>query len=502
MPDDPLDEASPRLRGCAKVTREPPEREEALATIFPGYGGKAFGLPVHRGKGWLTSDTLLPLMDPGGAQAFDLGGLAFDLSVVALFILFGAIFVAAEIALISLREGQLKVLAERSKRGARVAQLASHPNRFLAAVQVGVTLSGFLSAAFGAERLGNYVIPRLIDAGLSEGLSETISLIGLTLVIAYFSLVFGELVPKRLALHSTEKIALFVATPVSFVARLFKPLIWLLSRSSDLILKLFGIDPKASREDISEEELVDLVTGHKALTEEERDIVEEVFNASERLVHEVMVPRTEVDFLDANLPVVDAIRVAVEKAHSRYPVVRGNSDEVIGFIHVRDLMDPEYSGKNVPIMDLVRPIIYLPGTKGVLPALSEMRAQRQQIAIVLDEYGGTDGIVTLEDLVETLIGDIHDEYDEQTSEVSNQTRTGDYEIDGLISLEDLAEQIGVEIPEGPYETLSGYVMHSLGRIPDVNDVIHLDGVRLTVLSMEGKRVGTLLLSRGTSSAGN
>ena len=502
MPDDPLDEASPRLRGCAKVTREPPEREEARAKFFLGLGGKAFGLPVHRGKGWPTSDTLLPLMDPGGAQAFDLGGLAFDLGVVTLFILLGAIFVAAEIALISLREGQLKSLAERSKRGARVAQLASHPNRFLAAVQVGVTLSGFLSAAFGAERLGNYVIPRLIDAGLSDGLSETLSLIGLTLVIAYFSLVFGELVPKRVALHSTEKIALFVATPVSFVARLFKPLIWLLSRSSDLVLKLCGIDPKASREDISEEELVDLVTGHKALTEEERDIVEEVFNASERLVHEVMVPRTEVDFLDANLPVIDAIRVAVEKAHSRYPVVRGNSDEVIGFIHVRDLMDPEYSGKSLPIMDLVRPIIYLPGTKGVLPALSEMRAQRQQIAIVLDEYGGTDGIVTLEDLVETLIGDIHDEYDEQTSEVSNQTRTGDYEIDGLISLEDLAEQIGVEIPEGPYETLSGYVMHSLGRIPDVNDVIHLDGVRLTVLSMEGKRVGTLLLSRGTSSAGN
>ena len=498
VPDDPLDEASPRFRGCAKVTREPPEREEAR----PNFSCGPLGPPVYGRGGRPASDTLLPLMDPGGAQAFDLGGLAFDLGVVALFILLGAIFVAAEIALISLREGQLKALAERSKRGARVAQLASHPNRFLAAVQVGVTLSGFLSAAFGADRLGSYVIPRLVDAGLSEGLSETFSLIGLTLVIAYFSLVFGELVPKRVALHSTEKIALLVATPVSFVSQLFKPLIWLLSHSSDLILKLFGIDPKALREDISEEELVDLVTGHKALTEEERDIVEEVFNASERLVHEVMVPRTEVDFLDANLPVVDAIRVAVEKAHSRYPVVRGNNDEVIGFIHVRDLMDPEYSGKNIPIMDLVRPIIYLPGTKGVLPALSEMRAQRQHVAIVLDEYGGTDGIVTLEDLVETLIGDIHDEYDEQTSEVSNQTRTGDYEIDGLISLDDLAEQIGVEIPEGPYETLSGYVMHSLGRIPDVNDVIHLDGVRLTVLSMEGKRVGTLLLSRGTSSGEN
>jgi putative hemolysin len=437
-------------------------------------------------------------MDPGGAQAFNVGGFAFDLGIVILFILLGSIFVAAEIALISLREGQLKSLAEQSKRGARVANLASQPNRFLAAVQVGVTLSGFLSAAFGADRLGNYLVPRLIDAGISEGVSETLSLIGLTLVIAYFSLVFGELVPKRIALHSTETIALFVATPVAIISRLFRPLIWLLSHSSDLILKLFGIDPRASREDISEEELVDLVTGHKALTEEERDIVEEVFNASERLVHEVMVPRTEVDFLDANMLVSDAIRIAVDKAHSRYPVVRGNSDEVIGFIHVRDLLDPQYSGKSIAIMEMVRNIIFLPGTKGVLPALSEMRSQRQQIAIVLDEYGGTDGIVTLEDLVETLIGEIHDEYDEQTSEVSNQSRTGDYEIDGLISLEDLTEQTGVEIPEGPYETLSGYVMHALGRIPEINDVLRVDGARLTILSMEGKRVGTLLLSRRDS----
>jgi len=445
-------------------------------------------------------------MDPDGAtsittpaaaleQSFNLGGLLFDLGVVTFFILLASIFVAAEIALISLREGQVKALAERGKRGARVAALTSNPNRFLAAVQVGVTLSGFLSAAFGAERLGNYVIPRLIDAGLSQGVSETISLIGLTLIIAYFSLVFGELVPKRLALHSSEKIALFVATPVSITARFFRPLIWLLSHSSDLVLKLFGVDPKASREDISEEELVDLVTGHKALTEEERDIVEEVFNASERQVHEVMVPRTEVDFLDGNMTVVDATRIAVEKSHSRYPVVRGSSDEVIGFIHVRDLMDPNVAGSTKSIMSLVREIVFLPGTKGVLPALSEMRTQRQQIAIVLDEYGGTDGIVTLEDLVETLIGDIHDEYDDQTAEVSNQSRTGDYEIDGLISLEDLAEQTGFEVPEGPYETLSGFVMHSLGRIPSVNDVIHLEGARMTILSMEGKRVGTLLLSR-------
>jgi putative hemolysin len=386
----------------------------------------------------------------------------------------------------------VKALSERGRRGRKVAELAGHPNRFLAAVQVGVTLSGFLSAAFGADQLGDYLIPVLEDAGLSDGVAAGLSLVLLTLVIAYFSLVLGELVPKRIALHKSEQIALAVAAPVSFTARIFQPLIWLLSHSSDLILRALGIDPKASRAEISEEELVDLVTGHKALTEEERDIVEEVFNASERQVHEVMVPRTEVDFLDASLTLGQATAIAIDKSHSRYPVVRGSSDEVIGFIHVRDLLD---APDKKSVMDLARPILFLPGTKGVLPALTEMRSQRQQIAIVLDEYGGTDGIVTLEDLVETLIGDIHDEYDVQSSEVSNTPKLGEYEIDGLISLEDLAEETGVEVPEGPYETLSGYVMHQLGRIPKVDDHLELPGASIRVRSMEGKRAGLLLLTR-------
>ena len=433
-------------------------------------------------------------MDPDGA--FSVAAFSSDLIVVLLFILLGSIFVAAEIALISLREGQIKAMAEKGRRGKKVAELASHPKNFLAAVQVGVTLSGFLSAAFGADQLGDYVSPILEGWGLSANVAAGFSLVLLTLVIAYFSLVLGELVPKRVAIYKTEQIALAVATPVSIVAFVFRPLIWLLAHSSDLILRAFGIDPKASREEITEEELVDLVTGHKALSEEERDIVEEVFNASERQVHEVMVPRTAVDFLDAGLSLNQAIRVAVEKAHSRFPVVRGTSDEVIGFIHARDLLERPENSKTV--MDIVRPIIFLPGTKGVLPALSEMRAKRQQIAIVLDEYGGTDGIVTLEDLVETLIGDIHDEYDDVAEEVSNTQKSGVFEIDGLIALEDLAEQTGVEIPEGPYETLSGYVMHELGRIPEVSDVVEVPGAEIKVLSMEGKRVGSLLLTNTNS----
>ena len=427
-----------------------------------------------------------------------LAALIADLATIAGLIILAAFFVAAEIALISLRDSQVRQIASRGKRGARVAALAEHPNRHLAAVQIGVTVSGFLSAALGADQLGDYVIPWLESLGLATGWATTISLIGVTLVIAYFSLVFGELVPKRVALFRAEEIAMTTAGIINIVANIFRPIIWLLSKSTDFVVRAFGVDPKEQRSQMSEEELLDLVTGHAALSDEERDIVEEVFNASERQVHEVMVPRTEVDFMDASLTVGKAIELAVDKAHSRYPVVRGSSDEVVGFIHVRDLLDTSLANKSTKIVELVRNIMYLPGTKGVLPALSEMRTQGQHLAIVLDEYGGTDGIVTLEDLVEVLIGDIRDEYDEHDSEVSLEERTGDFEVDGLISIEDLIEETKLDIPEGPYETASGFVMHFLGRIPQVHDVVNVNGIRITVLTMEGKRAGQLLISRTAS----
>ena len=423
------------------------------------------------------------------------GSLFTSIGLIAALIVLGAIFVAAEIALVSLRESQIKQIATRGKRGAKVASVASNPNRLLATLQVGVTVTGFLSAALGADRLGDHFIPWLESRGLSGDSASTASLIGLTFIIAYFSLVFGELVPKRVALYRTEQIAMYSAGFIDIVAKIFRPVIWVLSHSTSLVVRLFGIDPKEQRSQISEEELLDLVAGHAALTDEERDIVEEVFNASERQVHEVMVPRTEVDFMDASLTVGKAISLAIEKAHSRYPVVRGSSDEVVGFIHVRDLLDTSLANNNAKIQELARNIMYLPGTKAILPALTEMRNQRQHLAIVLDEYGGTDGIVTLEDLVETLIGDIRDEYDTDEEEVSHESRTGDFEVDGWISLEDLMEETGIELPEGPYETASGFVMNFLGRIPVANDVVGVNGVRITVLSMEGKRAGRLLISR-------
>ncbi len=422
-------------------------------------------------------------------------GALISIAIVLGLIALGGIFVAAEIALISLRESQVKQLASKGKRGVRVAKLTSNPNRFLATVQVGITLCGFLSAAFGAEQLGTYVIPTLKRAGFSEQASEILSIVGITLVIVYISLVFGELVPKRLALFKSEKIALATAAIIDRVAIVFKPVIWLLSHSTDLIVRIFGITAQSQQNKISDVELMELVSGHTDLSSEEREIVEEVFNTSDRLIHEVMVPRTEVDFLDASLTISQARKAATELAHSRYPVVRGSSDEIIGFLHVRDLLNPKLDDAQITIMEIIRDVIFLPGTKGVLPALTEMRSKRQHIAIVLDEYGGTDGIITLENLVECLIGEIHDEYDGHESEPKPEQRTGDIEIDGLTSLEDLVDLTGITLPEGPYETLSGFVMSHLGRIAQVGDVIRINGARFTITSMIGKRVGQILLSK-------
>ena len=227
-------------------------------------------------------------------------GVIQSILIVLGLIAVGGIFVAAEIALISLRESQVKQIAHKGKRGAKVLKLTKNPNRFLASVQVGITFCGFLSAALGAEQLGKYVIPELENIGISSQSSELLSIIGITLVIAYISLVFGELAPKRLALYKSEIIALTTAPIIDLVATIFRPIIWLLSHSTDLIMKIFGITSKTERNQISEVELMDLVSGHADLTKEERDIVEEVFNASDRLIHEIMVPRTEVDFLDAS----------------------------------------------------------------------------------------------------------------------------------------------------------------------------------------------------------
>jgi putative hemolysin len=411
------------------------------------------------------------------------------IALVVVFVLIGGTFAATEMALVSLRESQLRTLAARGRRGQRVASLASDPNRFLAALQIGVTFAGFLSAAFGAATLADEFAPVLESWGLPHGLSTTVALVSITLAISYLSLVLGELAPKRLALQRAERIALAAAPAVDAFARLVSPVVWLLSRSTNVVVRLLGADPKAGREQVTDEEVRLLVAGHSSFGVEARELIEEVFEAGDRQLREVMVPRTEVDFLDASTPVYKAVRIVADLPHSRYPVIQGSADEVVGFVHVRDLFGADPSTR---LAALARDVALLPGTKRLLPALSELRRAGLHLAIVVDEYGGTAGIVTLEDLVEELVGDIRDEYDEE-QHTARRTGTGNLEVEGLLNLDDFEDEAGFALPEGPYETVAGYVQACLGHIPQVGETVEHDGHRITVTETDGRRVSRLLV---------
>ena len=407
-----------------------------------------------------------------------------NIVLVLFFILLGSFFAAAEIALVSLRESQVERLSVRGRRGRTLAALVRDPNRFLAAVQVGVTLAGFISAGFGASQIAPALAPVLESWGLSEGWASALSFIGVTIVIAYISLVIGELVPKRIALQRAESTALFLAGPVELLARLTRPFIWLLSISTNTLVRMLGGNPHSGKEQITGEELRDIVAATEELTAEERALIDDVFDAGDRELREVMLPRTEVAFLDASTPVDDAILEVSDAPHSRYPVIRGSADDVVGVVHIRDLLTPDVDRSARRVGDLARETAFFPGTKQVIPALTEMRRLRQHLAIVVDEYGGTAGIVTLEDLVEELVGDIRDEYDTE----STGPRT---DVDGLLTLEDFADETGVHLPEGPYETVAGFVVSELGELPTIGATVDVDGHRLTVTELDGRRVARI-----------
>ena len=416
-----------------------------------------------------------------------------NIGLVVVFVLVGGVFAAAEIALVSLRDSQVRALAGQSKRGRTVADLNADPNRFLSAVQVGVTLAGFLSAAFGGATLAGDLAPVLSSWGLPERFAPATALVLVTVAISYLSLVLGELVPKRLALQRSEAFALALGPMIDRISRVSRPVIWLLSVSTNAVVRLVGGDPRAQKEQMSDEELRELVNQHETLGEEERRIVEDVFEAGDRQIREVLIPRTEVDFLDAAMPVYKAAKYALTQPHSRYPVTRGSVDDVIGFVHVRDLLDPGMAGRSVRVGELARQTLVLPWTRPILAALADMRREGTHLAMVADEYGGTAGIVTMEDLVEELVGDIRDEYDVEEGETTRH-RGGDLEVDGLLNLDDFEDETGVELPEGPYETVAGYIMAELGRLPGVGDSVDLEGVRLVVRELEGRRVSRVLVT--------
>ena len=417
-----------------------------------------------------------------------------NVGIVLLLIIIEGVFVAAEIALVSLRESQVKALAESGRRGAAVARLVADPNRFLAAVQIGVTSTALLSSAFGAVTLSEDAKKYLIRHGWGDGLAGATGIVGVTLIISFVTLVLGELAPKRLALQRAEPAAKVFAPPLSGIATFFRPVIWLLSKCTDGVVRLLGGDPDAGREPISEEELRGLVAAHESLTNDERRLIDDVFAAGERSIGEVMIPRTEVTFLEGTLTVSRAAKVAADSPHSRYPVIGADQDDVLGFVHIRDLLLPSVRhDRDRTVASVARDVKRLPGSKHVLSAMSEMRREGHHMAIVVDEYGGTDGIVTLEDLIEEVIGDIRDEYDEDTTE-ARRLAGGDVEVDGKLNLDEIAEICGVELPEGPYATIAGFVMAELGRLPQVGDAVEYDGVRVTVVRTEGRRAARVRLT--------
>jgi len=420
---------------------------------------------------------------------------ALNIVIVLVLILIEGVFVAAEISLVSLREGQIRAMVESgSRRGQIVARLTADPNRFLAAVQIGVTSTALLSSAFGAVTLSDSAKHALERQGMGSGLAGVIGIVGVTLLISFVTLVLGELVPKRLALQRTDAAAQFFAPPLSRVASLFRPIIWLLSKSTDGVVRVLGGDPSAGREAITEEELRGLVAAHESLTTDERHLIDEVFAAGNRSVSEVMIPRHDVTFLEASLTLSRAARLAGDSPHSRYPVIGRGIDDVLGFVHIRDLVLPDSRvDRGRAVLDVIREIKRLPGSKNVLSALSEMRRERHHMAIVVDEYGGTDGIVTLEDLIEEVIGDIRDEYDEAIRD-SRRLAGGAVEIDGKSNLDELTELSGLTLPDGPYQTVGGFMMAQAGRLPAPGDEVEIDGYRLRVTEVDGRRASRVLVS--------
>jgi putative hemolysin len=415
-----------------------------------------------------------------------------DVLIVLFFLGVGAFFAGAEIALVSLRESQVRALAEQGGRGARAAKLVANPTRFLAAVQVGVTLAGFLSAAFGAARFAGRVTPLLRNLGLGHGAAEIAALVLVTFVLTFLSIVLSELTPKRLAMQHPERWARFSAPFLDRFASVTRPFIWLLSKSTNAVLRLLRGDPKAGGGSITEEELRGLVAAHESLTREERRLIDEVFEAGDRQVREVMIPRTECQFLDASLPLDEAMKTVADAPHSRYPVIAGSSDDVVGFLHVRDLFTPD--SRHERVGQLARPVKVLPATKKVIPALSELRREGHHLAVIIDEYGGTAGIVTLEDLIEELIGEIRDEYDVDDAQ-ARVLGGGDREVDGLLNLGEFREQTGIELPDGPYETVAGFVVSRIGRVPRVGDVVETEDVRLHVTELDGRRIARVRVTR-------
>ena len=408
--------------------------------------------------------------------------VGWDIVVVLAIVLIGGFFAGAEMALVSLREGQLQQLEQRSSTGALVARLARDPNRFLATIQVGITLAGFLASAAAAVSLSEPLERRLDFLG---GAARAVSIVVVTLLLSYVTLVIGELAPKRVAMQRAERWALVSARLLAAMSTLTRPVVWLLSRSTDVVVRIMGGDPSVTREEYTEAEIREIVGTQASFTAKQRLIIDGAIEISERTLAEVLRPRPDVFVLDAAERVADALPALAASGHSRAPVAHdGNLDEVVGMVHLRDLLGPG----DRPVREVAGELAAFPETTGVLDVLHQMQVRRLQLALVVDEHGAAAGIVTIEDMIEELVGEIYDETDRDVVGVRREP-DGSLVLPGRFPMHDLVD-VGVhDMPEGPYATVAGLVLDVLGRVPEApGDRVTVAGRTIDVLAVDGRAI--------------
>jgi putative hemolysin len=426
-----------------------------------------------------------------------------EIGIIVLLVLLNAVFVAAEIALVSIRPSRVEQLVDDGRRGARrVRKLTTDPGRFLAVIQLAITFIGFLASAFAGVSLATALAETLVGMGVDSGIAGAIGLITVTVLLSLFTIVFGELVPKTLALAHPEAFALTLAQPVDVLGRIFRPVVAMLTLATRTVARLLGAEVTPESR-ITAEELRLIVErgGEQGILEaEEEQMINAVIELGGRRVHEVMVPRVSIVALPASATFDEAIDTIVDEGHSRIPVYESSVDEVVGILYAKDLLPilkAEAKAERPDPRTLLRTPVFVPESMSVDDLLHEFQRRKVHIAIVLDEYGGTAGLVTIEDLLEEIVGEIQDEYDEEEPlvEAIDENR---FRVDGRASVDDLEDLWDTRLEledDDEYDTIGGLVYHRVGGIPQPGDEVRIDGMRLTVETTDGRRVGKVLVVR-------
>ena len=418
--------------------------------------------------------------------------LLLQLLLQAVLILLNAIFACAEIAILSVNKTKMAAVAEKgNKKAVRLIKLTDNPARFLATIQVAITLSGFLGSAFAADNFASLLVDQALRWGwnINPAVLNSIAVIVVTLILSYFTLVLGELVPKRIAMKKAEGLALGLATSLTFISKLFAPVVWFLSVSTNGVLRLFGIDPNEQEEEVSEEDIRLMVdTGHQsgAIDTEEQEFIQNVFDFDDITVGEFATHRTDVDLLDVEDTEEMWASIIAETRHSHYPVCEGTADKLLGILDIHDYYILEdRSIENIRQNALSQPY-FVPETVSAAVLFRKMKKDHSKIAVVLDEYGGFFGIVTIYDLVEQLVGELEESEEEEVVQRDPDT----WEISGLLSLRDAQEQFGVELPVDEYDTFGGFVFSIYGSIPDDGETFELEthSLRISVTQITDHRI--------------